>query len=88
MHRYDITTQQITILNYMQIITMRILDGVGTMHKIFTYYAGIMPNAFLYLLCSKLCQHNRRGPTQGLIMSTKRTIGITCEYLLLITNYS
>ena len=28
-----------------------------------TCYAGIMLNAFRYLLCSKLCQHNRRVPS-------------------------
>ena len=31
-------------------------------YKYLTYYAGIMLNAFRYLLCSKLCQHNRRVP--------------------------
>ena len=33
-------------------------------HKYLTYYAGIMLNAFRYLLCSKLCQHNRRVPIE------------------------
>ena len=33
------------------------------LYKYLTYYAGIMLNAFRYLLCSKLCQHNRRVPT-------------------------
>ena len=32
-------------------------------YKYLTYYAGIMLNAFRYLLCSKLCQHNRRVPS-------------------------
>ena len=27
------------------------------------YYAGIMLDAFSYLLCSKLCWHNRLVPT-------------------------
>ena len=27
---------------------------------IFTYYAGIMLDAFLYLLCSQSCQHRPR----------------------------
>ena len=31
-------------------------------YKYLTYYAGIMLNAFRYLLCSKLCQHNRQVP--------------------------
>ena len=33
-------------------------------YKYLTYYAGIMLNAFRYLLCSKLRQHNRRVPTK------------------------
>ena len=33
---------------------------------IFTYYAGIMLDAFLYLLCSQLCQHNWRRPSTSL----------------------
>ena len=31
--------------------------------KSFSYYAGIMLNAFSDLLCSKLCWHNRLVPT-------------------------
>ena len=35
---------------------MHALGGDCTIHiKSFTYYAGIMLDAFLYLLCSKLC---------------------------------
>ena len=37
-------------------------------YKYLTYYAGIMLNAFRYLLCSKLCQHNRRVPTYILLL--------------------
>ena len=33
------------------------------MHKCCAYYASIMLNAFRHLLCSLLCQHNRRVPT-------------------------
>ena len=33
------------------------------MHKSSAYYASIMLNAFRHLLCSLLCQHNRRVPT-------------------------
>ena len=29
-----------------------------TLHKNYTYYAGIMLDAFAILLCSKLCWHN------------------------------
>ena len=28
-----------------------------------TYYAGIMPDAFKYLLCQNLCRHNWPGPS-------------------------
>ena len=45
------------------------------LYKYLTYYAGIMLNAFTYLLCSKLCQHNRRVPTDWL------TRGITSSQL-------
>ena len=30
---------------------------------VFAYYAGIMLNAFAFLLCSKLCWHNRLKPS-------------------------
>ena len=30
------------------------------------YYAGIMLDAFSYLLCSKICWHNRLVPTVGI----------------------
>ena len=33
------------------------------LHKKFTYYAGIMLDAFTILLCSKLCWHNWLRPT-------------------------
>ncbi len=33
------------------------------LHKKFTYYAGIMLDAFTILLCTKLCWHNWLRPT-------------------------
>ena len=54
--------QRVAIFDHVQIITMQTLGGVGSMHKNFTYYAGIILDAFLYLLCSKLCQHNWHRP--------------------------
>ena len=36
---------------------------IHALHKKFTYYAGIMLNAFTILLCSKLCWHNWLRPT-------------------------
>ena len=57
--------KQITILTHVRVITMWSLGGVGTMHIFLpTYYTGIMYDAFLYLLCSKLCRHNWRRPSQ------------------------
>ena len=45
---------------------MHALGGDCTIHiKFFTYYASIMLDAFLYLLCSKLCQPNWLRPTDG-----------------------
>ena len=32
-----------------------------------SYYAGIMLDAFRYLLCSKLYRHNWRKPNKGLM---------------------
>ena len=67
--------QWITILPHMQIITMHALGGDCTIHiKFFTYYAGIMLDAFLYLLCSKLCWHNWRRPTVGRFISRGRIL--------------
>ena len=42
-------------------------------YKHLTYYAGIMLNAFRYLLCSKLCQHNRRVPIPEALFYTVKT---------------
>jgi len=33
--------------------------------SVFPYYASIMLHAFGYLLCYKLCRHNRPGPIYG-----------------------
>ena len=41
-------------------------------YEYLTYYAGIMLNAFRYLLCSKLCQHNRRVPSSAAKKSPSR----------------
>ena len=41
-------------------------------YKYLTYYDGIMLNAFRYLLCSKLCQHNRRVPSNKLLCIPKK----------------
>ena len=41
-------------------------------YKYLTYYAGIMLNAFRYLLCSKLRQHNRQVPTDNPAESSAR----------------
>ena len=48
----------------MQLITMRALGVDCTVCiKCFTYYAGIMLDAFLYLLCLKLCRHSWLRPS-------------------------
>ena len=39
-------------------------------YKYLTYYAGIMLNAFRYLLCSNLCQHNRQVPIHEAVTVT------------------
>ena len=56
--------QQFTILAHMQIANNYAVTGQSRRSaRFFTYYAGIMLDAFLYLLCSKLCQHNWCRPT-------------------------
>ena len=50
---------------------MTLIDYIDHMHFVVTfihelnptYYASIMLDAFNNLLCSKLCWHNRPGPT-------------------------
>ena len=39
------------------------------LHKFSAYYASIMLNAFRHLLCSLLCQHNRRVPSEKWLYS-------------------
>ena len=53
------------LLEYIDLILQLsfFLQEFTLLYKYLTYYAGIMLNAFRYLLCSKLCQHNRRIPT-------------------------
>ena len=46
------------LLEYIDLSVIAIL-----LHKYSTYYASIMLNAFRHLLCSYLCQHNRRVPS-------------------------
>ena len=41
---------------------LTILDKTCILYKYFSYYAGIILNAFTTLLCSKLCWHNRLKP--------------------------
>ena len=54
----------IILLPYIQVITIQALGRDYTICiKIFTYYAGIILDAFLYLLCWKLCWHNWLRPT-------------------------
>ena len=38
--------------------------------KNYSYYAGIMLNAFSDLLCSKLCWHNWLVPTDTAVLAT------------------
>ena len=47
------------------------------MHKCSAYYASIMLNAFRYLLCSLLCQHNWRS--QFIILTAR----IICHVIII-----
>ena len=47
----------VKIMHFIQILSILL--------AIFNYYADIMLNAFAFLLCSKLCWHNRLKPIYG-----------------------
>ena len=70
-HRSPI--QRITILAHVQIITMRALGSDCAIRILFTYYAGILLDAFLYLLCSKLCWHNWLRPSQASLLPINKS---------------
>ena len=44
-------------------VLLEYIDRLLYLPKNLAYYAGIMLDAFRYLLCSKLCRHNWRKPT-------------------------
>ena len=50
------------------------------MHICSAYYASIMLNAVKHLLCSLLCQHNRRVPTHS-ISARLASISIVIPYI-------
>ena len=58
--------------------------------KLFSYYAGIMLNAFSDLLCSKLCWHNRLVPRPVILIGECRAILIIIKlhsHMLLYSIY-
>ena len=50
-------------LFYLKFNTLAVVQIVAILWPNGPYYAGIMLDAFSYLLCSKLCWHNRLVPT-------------------------
>ena len=50
--------------SYTLTVQLEYTNHVLQFFKLFSYYAGIMLNAFSDLLCSKLCWHNRLVPSQ------------------------
>ena len=57
------------------------------MHKFSAYYASIMLNAFRHLLCSLLCQHNRRVPNNDYKSASEElplinSIEVSCQILI------
>ena len=46
-------------------IQLEYINYLFQFFKNISYFAGIMLNAFVDLLCSKLCWHNRLVPTHG-----------------------
>ena len=49
------------------VLTFKFMPLWHTLHKKFTYYAGIMLDTFTILLCSKLCWHNWLRPSATVI---------------------
>ena len=47
------------------VLTVEYIDLQSYFQSSTTYYAGIMLDAFSYLLCSKLCWHNRLVPSNN-----------------------
>ena len=45
-------------------VLLEYIDRLLYFPKNLAYYAGIMLDAFRYLLCSKLCRHNWHKPSQ------------------------
>ena len=48
--------------SYTRTVQLEYTNHLLQFSKLFSYYAGIMLNAFSDLLCSKLCWHNRLVP--------------------------
>ena len=76
------------LLEYIDLSVIAILISI-LLYKYSTYYASIMLNAFRHLLCSQLCQHNRRVPncviTSQYLQLCKHNLHQVCIYLLAIT---
>ena len=54
-----------------------------------SYYAGIMLDAFSYLLCLKLCWHNRRVPICHYSVASYELVpySYACGYILSYTTF-
>ena len=50
--------------SYTLTVQLEYINHLLQFFKLFSYYAGIMLNAFSDLLCSKLCWHNWLVPNQ------------------------
>ena len=76
----------IIIIDHVQIIAMGTLGGVCAICKDFNYYASIMLDAFLYLLCWKLCLHYWHSPTCEVIEWHYKFINLLSWELLLLAD--
>ena len=59
---FDHITARLTDLLVCFVAVLVILSLYQPHARNFAYYASIMLDAFSYLLCQKLCRHNRRKP--------------------------
>ena len=57
----------------MLLYNMPIMPALCSKHA---YYASIMLDALVCLLCLKLCRHNRRRPNMSILMDTLSTQNI------------
>ena len=75
-----------TLCLYFTSVKCQCLCEKCVLYKKFPYYAGIMLDAFLILLCSKLCWHNWLKPMSHSSKFSTMLYGINMTYFIAINN--